>query len=308
MVHLAAWSVLAALGASALAADAPAPAGDARRGSWDMVPSEVLAPIATHAVKTYKPIFSQGLAPAEVATIVSETRFAANGLPLAKGSAQVTIPAGARFYRMRTSDPALRVYCGGGVGYSANGGMIKVSLRTCLGDDDGDGRFDRYMTGMVVPTRPVDSLLLALLRIDTAGIGPVLIGSRTDNRIELPYAAGPGMRLFAAGPVLVRSGSKYGLALAIGERGEMRLLRPFDVAREPPPSADLRYESPKSFGFADATPIDLSQLPADLDFMGARLRVHAIKGDEAQVEVLQGFPSGIGLAVAYTGLLDASPK
>lgn len=284
-------------------AETPAPIGDARLGGWRMVAGDPAAAV-TRTVKAYTPIFAQSLSPSEVAVVGTATTFPAQGLPLAKGPATVSIAAGTRFYRMATSDPVARVYCGGGVGYSANGGMLKVSLRTCLADDDGDRRFDRYMTGMVVPTKPVDSLLLALLRIDTAGIGPVLIGSRPDNRIAVPYDLAPATPLFSAGPMLVRSGKQYGLAMGIGDAKEMRLLRPFDPAGEPPPSADLRYKTPKSFGFEDAMPIDLSRLPAEVEFQGARLRIHAVKGDSAEIEVLGGFPAGAKLVVAYTGLLD----
>lgn len=269
-----------------------------------MVAGEPSAATAPRSVEAYAPIFAQSLSPQEVAVVGTATSFPAQGLPLAKGAATVSIAADTPLYRMATSDPQARVYCGGGVGYSASGGMLRVSLRTCLADDDGDRRFDRYMTGMVVPTKPVDSLLLALLRIDTAGIGPVLIGSRPDNRVAIAYDLAPATPLFSAGPVLVRSGKKYGLALGIGDGKAMRLLRPFDPAREPPPSADTRYQTPKSFGFEDAVPVDLSRLPAEVEFHGARLRIHAVKGGTAEIEVLNGFPAGTELVVAYTGLLD----
>lgn len=301
-----AFTLALALAPTPIVAQTTAAAGDARLGAWRMVAGEPSSEAARRSVKVYTPVFAQSLSPSEVAVVGTAASFPAQGLPLAKTAATVTIAAGTPFYRMATSDPQARVYCGGGVGYSASGGILRVSLRTCLADDDGDRRFDRYMTGMVVPTKPVDSLLLALLRIDTAGIGPVLIGSRPDNRVSISYDLAPATPLFAGGPVLVRSGKKYGLALGIGDDKAMRLLRPFDPAREPPPSADTRYQTPKSFGFEDAVPVDLSRLPVDVDFRGARLRIHAVKGDTAEIEVLNRFPAGTELMVAYTGLLDSA--
>lgn len=299
--------VAAALLGSVATQAAPPPANDyvTRRAAWSMQPVGPLPATPPKAVKTWKPVFAQQIAPVEVATVTASSTLIANGMPLAKGPTPVTIVAGSQYFRVATTDPAMRIYCGPGVGYTASATMVKVSSRICLGDLDGNARFDNFMIANVVPTAPVNSLLLALLRIDTAGITPMFVGSLPENQIDIPFATARGTEIIAAGPVIVRSGKSYGIALGIGSGESMRLLRGFDLASEAPPTRQSAYpfKSEKSFGFKDARPIDLSQLPAEVEFYGARLRIVSAKGDQLQVEVLQGMPADRSILIGYSGLL-----
>ena len=277
-----------------------------RKAAWTTVPSSAAEAAPARMAEEKDLVFSQAVTITDVVEIEGMHTVEMAKMPLAKDELRaLSFAEGDRYYRMTTPDADMAVYCAGDVGYTAKSAMIKLSSRFCLGDRDDDGTFDQMMLAGVSAAAPDAGLLISLLGLDDSSFQPLLMGVDPSQTLSIPYRkAEPTSTVFHVGPVFMVKGKKLAIALGIGSPGQANgaPTAPYDPAVETVTDKWPKILSGRP-GFKHITPVDTSSLPTDIEFHGAKMRVHSFGSKGVEVEVLEGFPVGETLPVGFSGAL-----